>query len=750
MVEDIFMPQADQLVAIVTGALGAVSAAGGTMIAVLNYRQQRVRETQPQDHEHQLSQAATQLANAVRRQWREEEDHRRINDPFPLPVHWVNGPDQLTDHWSNILLQGPGAKSAPLDLSGSLEHVNEIFDKVPSKRVVVLGKAGSGKTILTVRYILGALNQLKSNASVPVILGLASWDPGKMSAREWLIYKLIDEYPGLARSMSDGSSVAAGLVDSGRIFPVLDGFDEMANELRSPALISLNATTFPLVLTSRPDEYQAAVNTANVLSAAAIVSLADLTIDDLADYLPRTARKLSQGRQIVTKWDPVLTYMRRHPNTSESRTARAVMSTPLMVGLARAIYSDTKDGDPSELIDSSRFSTAEMLEDHLLDAFIPAVYQHRTELSHGRMQRDFSPENSLQWLSNIAVDLAEINSRDLAWWKLRDTVSLRARMIVCALISTVGAGLLLGVIWKFGVGLGLGFGVGIALVKVGRPPIRVQPRIRGREREFATTVFGGIVGGILGALAGGAILKLTHSTQGLILGPLARSTSGSAFNSAATIVIGIVTGVALSTISWAGIQRMTPGATHKGRIPESLAGSATACALCIVGGIIGSVALGFTGGLTLGIAFGVSGGPIIGLEAPLDIKTAASSFDLLRTDRRNSLSSGVLLGLTLGLAVLIATWPVIGPPKALALALGCCFMQVIAISLAFTAWGHWIIFARGWLPISGHLPFALYDFIIDSYQRGVLRQAGAVYQFRHARLQDRLVARQKGSSLRCP
>ncbi|CAK7287034.1 hypothetical protein SGPA1_41294 [Streptomyces misionensis JCM 4497] len=40
--------------------------------------------------------------------------------------------------------------------------------------------------------------------------------------------------------------------------------------------------------------------------------------------------------------------------------------------------------------------------------------------------------------------------------------------------------------------------------------------------------------------------------------------------------------------------------------------------------------------------------------------------------------------------------------------------------------------------MTGRLPWAVAAFLDDAYQRGVLRQAGAVYQFRHARLQSRL------------
>ena len=55
-----------------------------------------------------------------------------------------------------------------------------------------------------------------------------------------------------------------------------------------------------------------------------------------------------------------------------------------------------------------------------------------------------------------------------------------------------------------------------------------------------------------------------------------------------------------------------------------------------------------------------------------------------------------------------------------------------------TAWGRWVVLVRVWLPLTGRLPWAVNAFLDDAYQRGVLRQVGAVYQFRHARLRDRL------------
>jgi hypothetical protein len=48
--------------------------------------------------------------------------------------------------------------------------------------------------------------------------------------------------------------------------------------------------------------------------------------------------------------------------------------------------------------------------------------------------------------------------------------------------------------------------------------------------------------------------------------------------------------------------------------------------------------------------------------------------------------------------------------------------------------------ARTQLAMRRRLPWSLMDFLADAHQRGVLRQAGAVYQFRHIDLQHRLAA----------
>ncbi|WP_433521636.1 hypothetical protein ACQPZ2_30645 [Nocardia pseudovaccinii] len=53
------------------------------------------------------------------------------------------------------------------------------------------------------------------------------------------------------------------------------------------------------------------------------------------------------------------------------------------------------------------------------------------------------------------------------------------------------------------------------------------------------------------------------------------------------------------------------------------------------------------------------------------------------------------------------------------------------------AWFGFVVTTR-WLALKGRLPWRTHRFLDDAHRLGLLRTAGAVYQFRHAELQDHL------------
>ncbi|MFE0516094.1 hypothetical protein [Streptomyces sp. NPDC058964] len=139
-----------------------------------------------------------------------------------------------------------------------------------------------------------------------------------------------------------------------------------------------------------------------------------------------------------------------------------------------------------------------------------------------------------------------------------------------------------------------------------------------------------------------------------------------------------------------------------------------------------------------GVLIGVVGGCVCGvyraLSVPSDIMRATGPGSSLRTDRTASLTRGGVVALLVALVCV----PVVALPgdwgglvhigTQLWLPLG-------AAALSLSAWGRFTV-ARVWLALTGRLPWRLMAFLEDAHRRGVLRQSGACFEFRHLRLQS--------------
>jgi transcriptional regulator with XRE-family HTH domain len=637
--------------------------------------------------ERRLAEATDDLAHAVGARLGREEELRRIQDPFPLPVRWDVAPDKVMDHWENICRTDPGESATPLDLAGRLPDIADVYRRIPSRRLVVLGRAGSGKSVLAVRFVLDLLRTRARGDAVPVVFSVGSWDPTTTGFRDWLAGQLVRDHPGLAANGHGDSNLATALVEAGRIVPVLDGFDELATGLHRAALDALNDTTLPLLLTSRPGEYTTVAGT-DALTAAAAIRLVDLTVTDLVDYLPRTTRKDSGA----TAWDPVLNELRDHPERPASRSLRAVLTTPLMVGLARAIYSDPAGRDPAELLDTDRFGSQYALEDHLLGSFIPTVYRDQ----HPRWDR----ERVRGWLSYLARHLDQLGTQDLAWWQLGGALRRGRRMLAVGLVTGLAVALISGSL------IGL-----------------VDFPLAGRGLGNA------LIAGLQNWLLFAVVLGLAHGAG--------RWLGGGAFEPSR---------VRLRTRGGARQLRARFGP----RLLVGVAGGIGLGLLLGLAGAVGNIPMGFVEfgfldlfatGAGLGTLTGLGWGLLAGLEAPVDIRSAVSPTDLLRTNRATVLVEFLGGGLVLGLAHLLVLTLALGHLEPAAVLLDVVLGPVIglAIGTSLTAWGQWLVFGRVWLPLTGRLPWSVAAFLDDACRRGVLRQVGAVYQFRHARLHAHLL-----------
>ena len=209
-----------------------------------------------------------------------------------------------------------------------------MLTRVPTGRLVVLGEPGTGKTILMVRLVLDLLGRRISGGPVPFSLAsVASWDPTSQDLRDWLGVQLLTDHPALVSPPPEGRAEptqADALLASGLIFPILDGLDEIPEEVRGPAISRINDALRPgerMVVTCRTQQYHSAIRPQEgievTLRAAAALQLLSLDADAVRGYLCDDAA----GPAAKARWDPVLAVL------GTNAPAGQALTTPLMVGL---------------------------------------------------------------------------------------------------------------------------------------------------------------------------------------------------------------------------------------------------------------------------------------------------------------------------------------------------------------------------------------------------------------------------------
>lgn len=615
-------------------------------------------------------------------------------------------PPTLADPPKRIFnVSAKAAIPCPLDLTGPLEGLAAVYEGTKRGRLMVLGQAGSGKTILIRRFAKAWRDAHASTpeALVPVIFSLGSWNPTTAPLRDWLIDRLERDHPFLAGAGHDGSTWAEALIRADRVLAILDGFDEIAVGLHEAALLGLTATTAPLLMTSRRRALEDAVGKKGPpLAGFAGIELTDLTLDDSADFLVPDIKKRASdtnhrdGVDVTTTptgWEYVLERLRRDPDEPACANLAAVLTTPLMVTLAHTVYKSGRD--PANLLKIEKFSTRKDLENHLLDNFIPTAYDRFLSNRPAAKRRPWSAGRAQHCLGYLATHLKQLDTHDIEWWRLGTAMSLSSRMLVSGVMSGLVSGTMLGLVYgltsdpgeaSFNVvlnvlGIGLTFGLMHGFgsnLKVGGAfePSRMHIQIRGGSKRVKENFLPRMWGGLTGGLVFGVVFGLGIAVYGGFL-----------------------------AYPW------------------------TVIVLMFGNWLVAGLALGPAVGLILAL--------VAGLEALVETEKSVSPADLLNTNRTTVLAQVLVVGLALGLGFGIVVALVngfahgvtSGLAAGLAVGFGVCTL---------TAWGRWVVLVRVWLPLTGRLPWAVNAFLDDAYQRGVLRQAGAVYQFRHARLRDRL------------
>lgn len=792
-----------------------------------------------------LGEVADLLATVVREQWESEARVRRLNDPYPLPVSWVPADARLVEDWPLLLSTAAGWPGGPPSdpeswatepggLTGSDGEIADVLlRRVPTRRLVVLGAPGSGKTMLLVRMLLALVEQRQPGGPVPVLFPLASWNPAEQELDAWLAERMIQDYPGLrdpVLSSLEPMTHAQALLTGRLILPILDGFDEISQAVRGTALDKINAALRlgqGLVLSSRVEEYRGALAPESAvpvkLAGAAGIELQPLAPAVAAAYLTRDAG----GRETASaaRWETVLARM----PSGETPIAQA-LGTPLMLFLARTIY-NPRPGEgsvtlpnPAELCDEDRFPDRSAVEAHLFDAFIPAAYR-----PHPRYPCKWRPEQAEKAFVHLARHLQHSLSgtADLAWWQLHRTLPLWVWQITCGVLAGGADWLAGGAIAALGHRIPAGSMVsGYSSFLDTWLVTSSGGLVGGLAGGLVGRLPGGLVGGLVGGLAqgltyeyagqgdteagflGSIVTGLAYGFVGGLMGELVGRSSATGLMMEESVrerwlwrwgvaATGMAVGIAYTTAN--GLEYTGFG------IPVKLA---VACVFGLAGGLVGvrsprrqetppmirvrlawdrgALAAGLAG-LTIGLLPWLSGilsGELLGggyssfsairastpftyafagaiayglKAAPANLTSAVGPATLLAQDRRtfSSLWFTVTVAITVvaGLTMVAEPTADVGgnlywgaqdnsnfaDAQILAPLLG--LAGGAAVALARTAIGFFTL-VRGYAALRRRLPYNLMTFLADAHERrGVLRQAGAVYEFRHIDLQHRLAER---------
>jgi hypothetical protein len=658
--------------------------------------------------------AAERLAEQTLETWSRQIVERGIQAPAPVRVRWrwaaddvalprqelTAAPSLVTDPGPLPSDAGDHPRSAQVLNSGLVTRLHdEVYARLRQGRLVLIGGPGAGKTGAMILLLLEALRYRKrmpetprTDIPVPVWLTLGSWDPSVQTLRDWVLTQISRDHPYLGAT-DFGPDAIAQLFDTGRIALFLDGLDEMPEMLRRKAveLLTAEAAGRRMVITSRPGEFRQTIDLGHrQLPYTAVIELRPIGPKAAAEYL--LEGQIGAARQA---WQPVVQHLLADPEGVLAQT----LNTPLTLSLARAAYAPD---DPRGLL-TRPLSDGHELRVHLLDQILIAAYPDVGERVHATYW--------LGWLAHKMDTQPNGPIRELRWWQVPSWIPRWRVGLTGALVG----------------GLSVSVAVGL--------PLLIFDALTGGMDALIPYLLTGLVSGLLGALLVGLVsVRQVKAVAPRSMGirwpktPDLRSVGGMVLR------IGLFVVLASWLVLVVGF-----------RLADSLAGALSF-------GLIAALIFGLILGVALGVPLGLVDAWHIPLAATSDVTPRLVYQRDVRSHLVSALMGGIIGGIIGGIFGMLS-----GNGLTDRLGFGLVFGLILGLTLGPVS-GLVSGFRAGAAPSLKFAEIALFlrgrrvrfmPLLESALDRQVLRQAGAVYQFRHADLQDRLAERYEAGLMQC-
>lgn len=632
--------------------------------------------------------------------------------------------------------------------------------------LAVLGQGGSGKTTLALLLMESLLADRNVADPVPVLLPAASLAPGEM-VRSWIARILADHYPSLRDAQAYGPDAPGDLVARRKVLPVIDGLDDLEPRPRAALLGALQRALGrdqPLVVTCRPPEYhQAVAEIGRAPQGMTVVELQPVTAADAAAFLERGA-----AGPDGPNWHQIAAEIRSRP---DGPLARA-LSSPLMASLIRSAYAGRAEAAAA----LAAHGNAAAIEDQILDALVPTRFHEDATSENHRPSRPVTAADADRWLAFLAARLGREGSYELDWRRLRHTFPAFGTplrwAVLGGVLAWVAAGTLFGVSRGIAAGVSEGVRAGVeqgldAALVVGAiylvAPLSypagtvIAPWLQWLRRRTRTPLRTALIVPAAYALESGLRDGITATSHDTTSRAVAAGLTAMALNwLVAAAVIGLATRALL-------LNQAENPVYFSLRMP----GRRAAFARTLAAGLLWGTGLGFAAGYGVKILsstlagehplwyLGMPAGAVLGAafalvqwgRTPVRSAPAASPASVLRADRNLVLLLAaaflVVLPTFYGAAFATGSGPrVLARFGCYGLGIGLIIWLAIALS---HAWPQYLV-TVGWHAAHGRLPWRLASFLAGARDLEILRQRGGTYQFRHARLQDRLASRPTGTN----